>query len=327
MIPALKLDSPRVMDSTAALELQTVPKSLLVVGGGYIGLEMGTVYAALGSEVTVVEMTDGLLPGADRDLVRVLEARLKTTFKDIYLQSKVVKLADTGQAVEVTFEPTGEGLKNPPPKSQSFDRVLVSVGRTPNSEGLGLENTRVKVGPRGFVEVDRQLRTADEHIYAIGDVVGEPMLAHKASYEAKVVADVLAGKRAAADARAIPAVVFTDPEIAWTGLTETQARKVGTPVKIAKFPWGASGRAAAMGRNDGLTKVIADPQTHRLLGLAIVGVGAGELIAEATLAIEMGATAHDLGLTIHPHPTLSETLCEAAELAFGAAIHLAPPRK
>ena len=327
VIPALKLDSPRVMDSTAALELQAVPKSLLVIGGGYIGLELGTAYAALGSEVTVVEMTDGLLPGADRDLVRVLEARLKTTFKSIYLQSKVVKLADTGQAVEVTFEPAGEGLKNPPPQSQQFDRVLVSVGRTPNSEGLGLENTRVKVGPRGFVEVDRQLRTADEHIYAIGDVVGEPMLAHKASYEAKVVADVLAGKRAAADARAIPAVVFTDPEIAWTGLTETQAKKAGTPVKIAKFPWGASGRATAMGRNDGLTKVIADPQTHRLLGVAIVGVGAGELIAEATLAIEMGATAHDLGLTIHPHPTLSETLCEAAELAFGAAIHLAPPRK
>ena len=236
-------------------------------------------------------------------------------------------MADTGEAVEVTFEPAAEGLMNPPPATQRFDRVLVSVGRTPNTEGFGLENTKVKVGPRGFIEVDGRLRTADEHIYAIGDVVGEPMLAHKASYEAKIVAEVLAGKRAAVDMRAIPAVVFTDPEIAWTGLTETQAKKAGRAVRIAKFPWGASGRATAMGRNDGLTKVIADPETHRILGVGIVGVGAGELIAEATLAIEMGATAPDVGLTIHPHPTLSETVGEAAEQAFGAAIHLAPPRK
>lgn len=326
-IPAFKIDSPRVMDSTGALELQGIPKSLLVVGGGYIGLEMGTVYAALGSDVTVVEMTDGLLPGADRDLVRVLEARLKSTFKSIYLQAKVVKMADTGDAVEVTFEPAAEGLKNPPPATQKFDRVLVSVGRTPNSQGYGLENTKVKVGPRGFVEVDNRLRTADEHIYAIGDVIGEPMLAHKASYEAKVVAEVLAGRKTVLDSRAIPAVVFTDPEIAWTGITETQAKQAGRPVKVSKFPWGASGRATAMARNDGLTKVIADPETHRVLGVGIVGVGAGELIAEATLAIEMVASAHDVGLTIHPHPTLSETVGEAAEQAFGTTIHLAPPKR
>jgi dihydrolipoamide dehydrogenase len=311
VIPSLKLDSPRVWNSTTALELPEIPKSLLVVGGGYIGLEMGTVYAALGSEVTVVEMTDGLLPGADRDLVRVLQARLKTTLKNIYLQSKVVKMTDTGQSVEVTMEPAAEGLKNQPPRTQQFERVLVAVGRTPNSEGLGLENTKVQVGPRGFVEVDGQLRTADEHIYAIGDVVGEPMLAHKASSEAKVVAEVLAGGKAVLDVRAIPAVVFTDPEIAWTGLTETEAKKTATPIHVAKFPWGASGRATAMGRNDGLTKVIADPQTHRLLGVAI----------------EMGASAGDVGLTVHPHPTLSETLAEASELAFGTTIHQAPPRR
>ncbi|HSW44821.1 MAG TPA: dihydrolipoyl dehydrogenase [Phycisphaerae bacterium] len=327
VIPALKIDSQRVWDSTTALELPEVPRSLLIVGGGYIGLEMGTIYAALGSEVTVVEMTDGLLPGADRDLVRVLEPRIEAACKNIYLQSKVVKLTDTGRAVEVTFEPAAEKLKNPPPKTHQFDRVLFSIGRTPNSEGLGLENTKVKVGQRGFVEVDTRLRTADEHIYAIGDVVGEPMLAHKASYEAKVVAEVLAGGKAVLDARAIPAVVFTDPEIAWTGLTETQAKKAGRNIKVAKFSWGASGRATAMGRNDGLTKVIADPKSHRVLGVGIVGVGAGELIAEATLAIEMGASASDLGLTIHPHPTLSETLAEAAESAFGTTIHQAPAKR
>ncbi len=327
VIPTLKLDSPRVMNSTSALEIREIPKSLLVVGGGYIGLEMGTVYAALGSEVTVVEMTDGLLPGADRDLVRVLEARLKERFGNIYLQSRVVKLVDAGDGIDVDFEPAADGLRNPPPRSARFDRVLICVGRTPNSDGLGLENTKVKVGPRGFIEVDNRLRTADESIYAIGDAVGEPMLAHKASYEAKVVAAVLAGKKAAVDMRAVPAVVFTDPEIAWSGLTETQARNAGQAVKIAKFPWGASGRATAMGRNDGLTKVIADPETHRVLGVGIVGVGAGELIAEATLAIELGASTSDVGLTIHAHPTLAETIMEAAEIAFDTTTHLAPPKK
>ncbi|MEP0842492.1 MAG: NAD(P)/FAD-dependent oxidoreductase, partial [Phycisphaerae bacterium] len=255
-IPAFDIGSPRVMDSTGALDLPDVPKSLLVIGGGYIGLEMGTVYAALGSEVSVVEMTDGLLPGADRDLVRVLANRLKKTFKAIHLSTRVVKIEDTLKSVRVTFEKAGEGGGEAPPATE-FDRVLVSVGRTPNSRNLGLENTRVAVNQRGFVEIDDACRTADEHIYAIGDVAGEPMLAHKASYEAKVAVEVIAGvKGAVKDARAIPAVVFTDPEIAWTGLTETQAAQQGVAVEIAKFPWGASGRATAIGRNDGLTKVI-----------------------------------------------------------------------
>lgn len=324
-IPAFNINSPRVINSTGALELPSVPKSLLVVGGGYIGLEMGTVYSALGSEVTVVEMTDGLLPGADRDLVRVLQARLKKTFKRIYLNTKVASLSDTGNAVSVKFEAAGD--KGDAPGTEEFERVLVSVGRTPNSEGLGLENTKAKVIERGFVEVDDQLRTADEHIFAIGDVAGEPMLAHKASYEAKIVAEVLAGEPAVKDCRAIPAVVFTDPEIAWAGLTETQAKQQGRDITIAKFPWGASGRATAMGRNDGLTKIIASPETQRILGIGIVGIGAGELIAEATLAIEMGASATDVGMTIHAHPTLAETVGEAAELAFGTTIHQAPPRR
>jgi len=328
MIPPVRIDSPRVMNSTAALELPCVPKTLLVIGGGYIGLELGTAYAALGSEVTVVEMTDGLLPGADRDLVRVLEARLKRTFKSIHLQSKLVRLEDMGDAVKAAFAPASPEARprNPAPPEASFDYVLYAVGRVPNSDDLGLENTGVKLTSRGFVEVDPQRRTADPNIYAIGDVAGEPMLAHKASYEAKVVAEVLAGGKAVADARAIPAVVFTDPEIAWAGLTETQAAADGRKVRVAKFPWGASGRAAAMGRTDGVTKVIACPETHRVLGVGIAGVGAGELIAEAVLAIEMGATTHDVGLSIHPHPTLSETLGEAAELAFGTTLHQVPRR-
>ncbi len=326
-IPAFNIDSPRVMNSTSALELPNVPQSLLIVGGGYIGLEMGTVYAALGSEVTVVEMTDGLLPGADRDLVRVLQARLKKTFKAIHLNTKVAAIADTGNGISVTFEPAGADAKSPAPANAEFERILVAVGRTPNSEGLGLENTKVKIIARGFVEVDEHRRTADEHIYAIGDIAGEPMLAHKASYEAKVVAEVLAGENVAVDARAIPAVVFTDPEIAWAGLTETQAQQAGREIVVAKFPWGASGRATALGRNDGLTKVIASPESGRVLGVGIVGVGAGELIAEGVLAIEMGATAADVGMSIHAHPTLSETVCEAAELVSGTTIHLAPPRR
>lgn len=325
VIPAFNIDSPRVMNSTAALELPNVPASLLIVGGGYIGLEMGTVYAALGSEVTVVEMTDGLLPGADRDLVRILQQRLKRTFKNIYLNTKVTRMLDNGQALNVTFETQGPG--NGPPPTAEFERALVSVGRTPNTDGLGLENTKVKLLPRGFVEVDSQLRTADEHIFAIGDIAGEPMLAHKATREAKVVAEVLSGHDVVFDSRAIPAVVFTDPEIAWAGLTETQAAKLGREVTVSKFPWGASGRATAIGRNDGATKFIADPQSRQILGVGLVGVGAGELIAEATLAIEMGATTDDVGMTIHPHPTLSETVAEAAELAFGSSVHFAPPRK
>lgn len=327
VIPALAIDSPRVMDSTTALELPDVPRRLLIVGGGYIGLEMGTFYAALGSEVSVVEMTEGLLPGADRDLVRILQNRLNRTFKQILLSTKVNKLTDTGEAVNVEFEgaAVGEGKA---PAEQSFDRVLISVGRTPNSEGLGLENTKVKVlPPRGFVEVNERRQTADPHIYAIGDVAGEPMLAHKASKEAKVAVAAIAGEKAAFDVRAIPGVVFTDPEVAWTGLTETQARAKGIDISIGKFPWGASGRATAMGRNDGLTKIITDAKTKRILGVGIVGVGAGELIAEPTLAIEMGATGEDVGLTVHAHPTLAETVMEASELTFGTTTHLYRPAR
>lgn len=327
VIPALQLDSSRVMDSTAALELPDVPERFLVVGGGYIGLEMGTVYASLGSQVTVVEMTDGLLPGADRDLVRVLHNRLKNTFKQILLETKVVSMNDTGDGVTVKFEGNGVG-EGKAPAEQTFDRILVSVGRTPNSQDLGLENTKVKLlAPRGFVEVDARRRTADEHIYAIGDVAGEPMLAHKASKEAKVAVEAIAGEKTAYDVRAIPGVVFTDPEVAWAGLTETQAKDQGIEIEIGKFPWGASGRATAIGRNDGLTKIIVAPKTKRILGVGIVGVGAGELIAEGTLAIEMGATAEDVGLTIHAHPTLSETVAEGAELAYGTTTHIyRPPR-
>ncbi|HOB75955.1 MAG TPA: dihydrolipoyl dehydrogenase [Phycisphaerae bacterium] len=327
-IPAFDIGSPRVIDSTGALDLPDIPKSLLVIGGGYIGLEMGTVYAALGSEVTVVEMTDGLLPGADRDLVRVLANRLKKDFKNIYLSTKVTRLEDTLKSVRVHFEKADNATGSAPPPTE-FDRVLVAVGRTPNSKNLGLENTRVKVTQRGFVEIDNQCRTADEYILAIGDVAGEPMLAHKAHYEAVIAVEVIAGvKGAAKDARAIPAVVFTDPEIAWAGLTETQAAQQGIAVEVAKFPWGASGRATAIGRNDGLTKFIVAPESKRILGVGIVGVNAGELIAEGTLAIEMGATAADVGMTIHAHPTLAETFMEGAEIAAtGSTTHIyRPPR-
>lgn len=322
-IKALDIDSPRVMDSTDALEIVDVPGSLLVIGGGYIGLEMGTVYAALGSEVTVVEMMEGLLPGADRDLVRVLHNRLKKTFKEIMLEARVLELSDTGEKVTVKIQ----GKDDDSPRERRFDRVLISVGRTPNSNGIGLENTKVKVLERGFVEVDDQLRTADPHLWAIGDVAGEPMLAHKASREAKVAVESIAGESAKFDNRAIPGVVFTDPEVAWAGLTETQAKQQGIEIEVARFPWGASGRATAIGRNDGLTKLIVSPATKAILGVGIVGVGAGELIAEGVLAIEMGAVAEDVGRTIHAHPTLSETLGEGAELAVGTTTHIYRPPK
>ena len=323
-VPGLSIDSPRVMDSTAALDLPDVPKSLLVVGGGYIGLELGTVYAALGSKVTVVEMTDGLLPGADRDLVNVLAKRVNAMCEAVLLKTKVVSTKEAKDGIAVTFE--GE-LPEGVAKEQTFDRVLVSVGRKPNSAVPGLEKTKVKVGQRGFIEVDEARRTAEPTIYAIGDVVGEPMLAHKASHEGRVAVEVMAGENVAFAPRAIPAVVFTDPELAWAGLTEAQATKEGRHVTIAKFPWGASGRAITLDRTDGLTKLILDPESERLLGVGIVGSGAGELIAEGVLAIEMGATADDLKLTIHPHPTLSETLMESAEVFFGQSTHVYKPRK
>jgi len=319
--PALKVDDPRVMDSTTALDLPDIPKSFLVVGGGYIGLELGTVYATLGSAVTVVEMTPGLLPGADRDLVDVLARTAAKTMKSILLNTKVTQLNPEKDGIRVTFE----GDVNP--KEQVFDRVLVAVGRRPNSKIPGLEKTHVQVDQRGFIMVDEQRRTHEPTIFAIGDVVGEPMLAHKASHEGRVAVEVIAGENVAFAPRAIPAVVFTDPELAWAGLTEAQAAKDNRKVTIAKFPWGASGRAATLDRSDGLTKLILDPGTERLLGVGLVGPGAGELIAEGVLAIEMGATATDLKLTIHPHPTLTETLMESAEVFFGQATHVYRPKR
>ncbi len=319
-IPGLDLASPLVMDSTAALELPEVPESLLVIGGGYIGLEMGTVYAALGSRVTVVEMTDGLLPGADRDLVRPLQKRLERQFAAIYLNTRVVSLAEKKGAIEVAFE--GQGA----PRSERFRRVLVAVGRRPNSAGLGLEKAGIEVDGRGFVGVDRQQRTRQAHIFAIGDVAGEPMLAHKAAHEGKVAAEVAAGRPAEFAPRAIPAVVFTDPEIAWAGVTETEAARTGRKVETAVFPWGASGRAQAAGRTEGLTKWIIDPDSHRVIGCGIVGPGAGDLVSEAVLAIEMAAHVEDLCHTIHPHPTLSETLGFAAEVFLGTATDVYRPR-
>ena len=322
--PALKIDDPRVMDSTAALDLPDIPKSLLVVGGGYIGLELGTVYARLGSAVTVVEMTDGLLPGADRDLVDVLAKRVAQTMKAVLLKTRVVQMKAEAKGIRVTFE-ASPGVEAP--KEQTFDRVLVAVGRRPNASVPGLERTRVHVNERGFITVDEQMRTAEPTIFAIGDVVGEPMLAHKASHEGRVAVEVIAGHNVAFKPHAIPAVVFTDPELAWCGLTEAQAKKDNRAVAIAKFPWAASGRAITLDRTDGLTKLVLDPETERVLGVGMVGPGAGELIAEGVLAVEMAATATDLTLSIHPHPTLSETVMESAEVFFGQATHVFRPRK
>jgi dihydrolipoamide dehydrogenase len=309
------------MDSTGALDLPDVPKSLLVVGGGYIGLELGSVYATLGSKVSVVEMTPGLLPGADRDLVAVLEKKLKGLFASIMLNTKVVKVAEEKNGIRVTFE--GDVAE----KEQVFDRVLVSIGRRPNSKIPGLETTKVKVDAKGFIESDPQRRTAEPSIFVIGDVAGEPMLAHKASHEARVAVEAIAGHKAVFEPQAIPAVVFTDPEIAWCGYTEAQAKEKNLDVDIAKFPWGASGRAISIDRPEGLTKLVVEKKTGRILGVGLAGSGAGELIAEGALAIEMGATAEDMKLVIHPHPTLSETVMESAEVFFGQATHVYRPLK
>ncbi|HUF92068.1 MAG TPA: dihydrolipoyl dehydrogenase [Candidatus Limnocylindria bacterium] len=301
--PGLDAARGRIMDSTAALALPDVPERLLVVGGGYIGLELGQVYAALGSAVTVVEMTDGLLPGVDRDLVQPLARRCDKVFAKIHLQTKIGALRDTGGAVEAQLGDSTE----------TFDRVLVAVGRRPRSEGLGLETTKVRLGARGVVEVDERGRTAEPRVWAVGDVTGEPMLAHRAMRQGKVTAEAIAGKPSAFDNVAVPAVVFTDPEVAWCGLTENEAQRAGRAVTIGRVAWAASGRALTLGRSDGLTKLVVDPESGRLLGAGIVGPGAGELIAEAALAVEAGLLAEDLALTIHTHPTLSETLMEAAE--------------
>ena len=322
VIPSLKLDTPRMLDSTSALDLADVPKSLLVVGGGYIGLELGTVYAALGSKVSVIEMTPGLLPGADRDLVAPLHKRLEKAFDAIMLNTTVTSVKDEGKGIRVSFE--GKDVKE---REKVFDKVLVSVGRKPNSEIAGLDCTQVKVGQRGFIQVNKQLQTDDPAIYAIGDVVGEPMLAHKASHEGRTAVEHIAGHKVAFEPNAIPAVVFTDPEIAWAGVTETQAEKEGREIKVAKFPWAASGRAMTLDRTEGMTKLIIDPASERILGVGMVGVGAGDMIAEGTLAIEMAATATDLELTIHPHPTLSETVMQAAEVFFGTSTDLYRPKR
>lgn len=321
LLPPL-IKSTRIMNSTGALRMDDIPGTLLVVGGGYIGLELGSVYAALGSVVTVVEATDGLLPGCDRDLVRPLAKRLESAFEEILLNTKVTNMEDVKGGLRVTLE--GPDIKKP---KRTYDKVMICIGRKPNSSGLGLDSTKVQVNERGFVVVDEQRRTTDPKIFAIGDIVEGPALAHKASHEGRVAAEVIAGKNVAFEPQAIPAVVFTDPEIAYTGLTENEAKKQGRKVNVARFPWAASGRATTLNRTDGLTKLITDPETNQLLGVGIVGEGAGELIAEATLAIEMGALASDIDLTIHPHPTLSETVMEAAGSIFGTSTHIYRPKK
>lgn len=319
--PHLSTSSPDIWSSTEALELREIPKTLLVIGGGYIGLEMATVYAALGSQVTVVEMTDGLLPGADRDLVRVLTKAIKAQIHDIRLNTGVEELREAPQGGIIATLKNGESVKQ-----ETFATVLIATGRKPNTAGIGLEKTKVKL-EQGFVLVNAERRSSDPNIFAIGDVTGQPMLAHKASHEGRVAAEVIAGKRSAFEPTAIPAVVFTQPELAWVGLSEGEAAQKGIAVEVGKFPWGASGRAQTLGATDGLTKLIFEPDTHRLLGAGIVGSGAGDLIAEAALAIELGANAHDIALTIHAHPTLAETTMEAAESLFGTATHIFRPRR
>ncbi len=320
-LPLFDIGSKRILDSTAALHVDSVPKSLLVVGGGYIGLELGSVYAALGSAVTVVEMTPTLLPGVDADLVRPLHARLRAQLEKIYLSTKVSKIEETKDGVKAHFE--GEADI----KDATYEKVLVAVGRRPNTSNIGLDKIGVEI-ERGYIKTDAQRRTNIPHIFAIGDAAGEPMLAHKAAHEGKLAVEIITGDNGSAwDVRAMPAVVFTDPEIAWCGLTETDAKKTNRVVKIGVFRWGFSGRASTLGRNDGLTKVIVDPTTDQVLGVGVVGHGAGELIAEAVVAIEMGATAKDLAMCVHPHPTLSETIGEAAELLHGLSSHVFMPKK
>ena len=312
----------RIMDSTGALALEDIPKSMLVIGGGIIGLEMGTVYDAMGTKVSVVEFMDSLITGCDRDLVRPLQKRMSKRFESIMLSTKVASMAAKKDGIHVSFE--GE---NAPEGTVVYDRVLVSIGRRPNGKNIGAENAGVAVNDYGFIDVDKQQRTNVPHIFAIGDIVGQPMLAHKATHEAKVAAEVIAGHKVEFVASVIPSVAYTDPEIAWVGVTETEAKEKGMDVDKASFPWAASGRAIAVARTEGATKLIFDKTTHRLIGAGIVGVNAGELLAEACLAIEMGADAHDLGLTIHAHPTLSETICFAAELKEGTITDMMPPKK
>ena len=320
-IPGFPYDDERLMDSTGALQLQDIPARLLVIGGGIIGLEMGCVYAGLGSQVTVVELSEGLMPGCDRDLVRPLEKRLKKDFENIYLGSRVTGMESGDAGLTVNFE----GGKAP--ASDTFDRVLLAVGRSPNGKSIDADKAGVNVDERGFITVDSQQRTNVDHVFAIGDLVGQPMLAHKATHEGKVAAEVAAGRKSHFDALTIPSVAYTDPEVSWMGLTETAAKEQGIAYEKGVFPWAASGRALSMARSEGLTKVILDPESKRILGAGMVGPNAGELIAEAVLALEMGADIEDLALTVHPHPTLSETLNFAAEVAEGTVTDIYVPKR
>ncbi len=324
-IPGLPYDDKRIIDSTGALALPEIPKSLLVVGGGIIGLEMATVYDALGSRVTVVELMDTLIPGADKDIVKVLSKRIEKRYEKILLKTKVTKIEPQKDGLKVTFEGGGDGKSAPNP--QVYDYILMAVGRRPNGREIKAELAGVTVNERGYIPVDRQLRTNVRHIHAIGDICGEPMLAHKATHEAKIAAEVIAGHKVSFDARTIPSVAYTDPEVAWMGLSETDAKAQGIEYEKAVFPWAASGRALATGREDGMTKLIFAKASRQLLGAAMVGVNAGELIAETVLALEMGADAGDLSLTIHPHPTLSETVAFASEIAEGSITDLYMPKK
>jgi dihydrolipoamide dehydrogenase len=315
MPKAFDLGNPRIMTSREALEIEDIPENLLVVGGGYIGMELGTVYATLGSKVVLVEALDTILAGADPDLARPVINYAKKAFKEMRVKTKVSKMATSGKQIKVEFEMDGQK------KEELYDRVLVAVGRSPNSADLGLENTKVTLDEKGFIKVDEKQQTTDPAIYAIGDIAGGVLLAHKATREGRVAVEVIAGESSSSCGVVIPAVVFTDPEVAWCGLTEAEAKEKGIEVKVAKFPWGASGRALSFDRPDGVTKLIIEPDTERILGVGIVGHGAGELIAEGVLAVEMAATAKDLALTVHPHPTLSETMMEAAEVFYGYATH------
>jgi dihydrolipoyl dehydrogenase len=320
-IPGFPYDDPRIIDSTGALALQNVPKRMLVIGGGIIGLEMATVYDALGSKISVVELMDQLMPGADKDMVKPLHHRIAKRYEAIYLKTRVTRIEAQKNGLKVTFE--GENAPGP----QLYDRVLMAVGRRPNGREINAEAAGLIVNEHGFIPVDKQMRTNVPHIYAIGDIVGDPMLAHKAVHEGKVAAENIAGHKAFFEPMTIPSVAYTDPEVAWMGLTETQARAQGIAYEKASFPWAASGRALSIAREEGATKVLLDPGSRRVLGMGIVGSNAGELIAEGVLALEMGADMEDIGLTIHPHPTLSETLCFAAEMAEGTVTDLYAPKK
>lgn len=320
--PGLSLNSDKLLDSTTALDITNIPGSMLVIGGGYIGLELGTVYSSLGTKVSVVEMLPRILSGADPDLAAILQKSLVKKFTSIMTDTKVKAIVENGTVLKVTLED-----KDKKSFDQEFDKVLFSIGRRPDTKGLGLENTDVKLDQKGFVITDISKRTSVKNIFAIGDISGEPMLAHKASHEGRVAVEVIHGLKAAFEPKAIPAVVFTDPEVAWAGLTETEAKEKGIKYSLAKFPWAASGRAMTLGRTDGLTKIIFDPETERILGIGIVGSRAGDMISEGVLAIEMGANATDLKLTIHPHPTLSETIMESAEMFFGQSTHIYRPKK